>query len=65
MNSAGHRSNILAKGYTAMGAGVFCGADGTYLVEVFGRASAAGSPPAPGGTPPLNPIARPDMGIAC
>jgi uncharacterized protein YkwD len=62
MNSPGHRSNILAVGYTHIGVGVYCGADGSvWLTEVFGRPTAAGSPP-----PPASPwdgrIARPDAG---
>jgi hypothetical protein len=65
MNSAGHRANLLDRGFTQMGAGVFCGPNGTYLVEVFGRFKSQGSPPARPPTPPVNPIARPDLGIAC
>jgi uncharacterized protein YkwD len=65
MNSVGHRANLLDRGFTQMGAGVFCGPTGTYLVEVFGRFKSQGSPPARPPTPPVNPIVRPDLGIAC
>jgi hypothetical protein len=63
MNSSGHRANILAKGFTRVGIGVYCAPGGSlWLTQDFGRPTSAGSPPPAGSTPPLNPIARPDGG---
>ena len=63
MHSDGHRSNILAPGFTRIGIGVYCGSDGSmWLTQNFGRLSTSGSPPPPPPTPPVNPIARPDAG---
>jgi len=63
MNSAGHRSNILAPGFTRVGVGVFCSADGSiWLTEDFGHPSSAGPPQTSSTTPPVDPIARPDSG---
>jgi uncharacterized protein YkwD len=63
MHSDGHRSNILARGFTRVGVGVHCAPDGSlWLTQDFGRNTSAGSPPSGGGTPPVNPVARPDGG---
>ncbi len=65
MNSPGHRSNILAPGFTRIGIGVYCSSDGSmWLTQEFGRPASAGSPPPPPPTPSLNPIARPDAGTS-
>jgi uncharacterized protein YkwD len=63
MHSDGHRANILAPGFTRLGVGVFCSANGSiWLTEDFGHPSAAGPPQTSSTTPPLYPIARPDSG---
>jgi hypothetical protein len=63
MHSDGHRANILAPGFTRVGVGVFCTANGSiYLTQDFGHPSSAGSPQTSSITPPVNPIARPDSG---
>jgi uncharacterized protein YkwD/ribosomal protein L24E len=63
MHSDGHRSNILAPGFTRVGIGVYCRSDGSlWTTQDFARPVAAGSPPLPSGTPPVDPIARPDAG---
>jgi uncharacterized protein YkwD len=63
MHSDGHRSNILAPGFTRIGIGVYCRSDGSmWLTQNFGRLATSGSPPPPPPTPPVNPIARPDAG---
>jgi len=63
MHSDGHRANILAPGFTRVGVGVFCTANGSiYLTQDFGHPSSAGSPQTSSITPPVNPIARPDPG---
>ncbi len=62
MHSDGHRENILARAYDAVGIGVYCAADGTmWATENFGRSVALGPAP-PLSVPPLNPIVRPDTG---
>jgi uncharacterized protein YkwD len=67
MNSSGHRSNILAPGFTRVGIGVYCAPNGSiWLTQDFGRLASSGYPPLPPSTPPVNPIARPDSGsLAC
>jgi uncharacterized protein YkwD len=67
MHSDGHRSNMLSNGFTHVGIGAFCAPDrGIWLTEDFGRLSSQGSPPAGGGTPPVDPVERPDSGnISC
>ncbi len=63
MHSDGHRANILNSGYTRVGVGVFCSPDGSiWMTEDFGHPSNAGAPQPASGTPPVNPIARPDSG---
>ena len=63
MHSDGHRANILAPGFTRVGVGVFCSADGSiYLTQDFGHPSSAGAPQTSSTTPPVDPIARPDSG---
>jgi uncharacterized protein YkwD len=67
MHSEGHRSNILNRGFTRVGIGVYCASNGSlWLTQDFGRNTSAGSPPASGGTPPVNPIVRGDGGsLSC
>jgi hypothetical protein len=63
MHSDGHRSNILAPGFTRVGVGAYCTADGTvYLTEDFGHPTSAGSAQTSSTTPPVDPVARPDSG---
>jgi uncharacterized protein YkwD len=63
MHSDGHRANILAPGFTRMGVGVFCSANGSiWLTEDFGHPSSAGPAQTSSTTPPVDPIARPDSG---
>jgi hypothetical protein len=63
MHSDGHRANILAPGFSRLGVGVFCSANGSiWLTEDFGHPSNAGPPQTSSTTPPLYPIARPDAG---
>jgi uncharacterized protein YkwD len=63
MHSDGHRSNILAPGYTRVGIGAFCSPDGSiWLTQDFAHASSEGPAQTSSGTPPVDPIARPDAG---
>ena len=63
MHSDGHRANILAPGYTRVGIGAYCSADGSiWLTEDFGHAASQGPAQTSSGLPPVNPIARPDAG---
>jgi uncharacterized protein YkwD len=63
MHSDGHRSNILAPGFTRVGVGVFCRADGSiFLTQDFGHPASAGTPQTAAPMPPVDPIARPDSG---
>ncbi len=63
MHSDGHRANILAPGFTRVGVGVFCAADGSmFLTEDFGHPSSSGPAQGSSGTPPVDPVVRPDPG---
>ena len=63
MHSDGHRANILAPGFTRVGVGVYCSANGSiYLTEDFGHPSNAGPAQTSSITPPVDPVARPDAG---
>ncbi len=63
MHSDGHRTNILAPGFTRVGVGVHCSADGSvFLTEDFGHPSSDGAAQTATPTPPVDPIARPDSG---
>jgi len=63
MHSDGHRSNILAPGFTRVGVGAYCTADGSvYLTEDFGHPTSSGAPQTSSTTPPVDPVARPDSG---
>jgi uncharacterized protein YkwD len=63
MHSDGHRTNMLAPGYTRVGVGVYCSASGSlYLTEEFGHPSGAGPAQTSTPTPPVNPVVRPDSG---
>jgi uncharacterized protein YkwD len=63
MHSDGHRANILAPGFTRVGIGVFCKADGSiWMTEDFGHPSSEGPALTSVPTPPLLPIVRPDPG---
>jgi uncharacterized protein YkwD len=63
MHSDGHRANILSPSYSRVGVGVYCSPDGSiWLTQDFGHPSSAGQAPPSSGTPPVNPIARPDSG---
>lgn len=63
MHSDGHRANMLNPGFTRVGIGAYCAPNGSlWLTQEFGRDVAAGSPPPSGGTPPVDPVARPDSG---
>ncbi|HTL83693.1 MAG TPA: CAP domain-containing protein [Acidimicrobiia bacterium] len=63
MHSDGHRSNMLAPGFTAVGIGAYCAPDGSiWLTQEFGRPASAGAPPPSPGTPPVNPVERSDSG---
>ena len=63
MHSDGHRSNILAPGFTRVGVGAFCSSDGSlFLTEDFGHPSSAGAAQTSPATPPVDPVARPDSG---
>ena len=63
MHSDGHRANILAPGFSRLGVGVFCAANGSiWLTEDFGHPSNAGPAQTSSTTPPVDPIARPDSG---
>jgi uncharacterized protein YkwD/ribosomal protein L24E len=63
MQSAGHRANILSPGFSRVGVGVVCSPNGwIWLTEDFGHASSEGPAHPSSGTPPVNPIARPDSG---
>ena len=63
MNSDGHRSNILAPGFTRVGVGVFCSSDGSiWLTEDFGHPTNAGPAQTTPTVPPRDPIVRPDSG---
>jgi uncharacterized protein YkwD len=63
MLSTGHRSNILAPGFTRVGIGVYCRSDGSlFTTQDFARPATSGQPPMASSAPPVNPIARPDAG---
>lgn len=63
MHSDGHRSNILAPGFTHVGVGVYCSPDGSiWLTEDFGHGASEGPPQTTSTIPPVDPIARPDSG---
>jgi cysteine-rich secretory family protein len=63
MHSDGHRANILAPGFSQVGIGVFCKADGSiWMTEDFGHPSSAGPAFTSVPIPPLLPIVRPDAG---
>jgi uncharacterized protein YkwD len=63
MHSDGHRANILSPGFTNIGIGVFCKADGSiWMTEDFGHPSNLGPPYTTAPLPPLLPIVRPDSG---
>jgi len=63
MHSDGHRTNILAPGFSRVGVGAFCSANGSiWLTEDFGHPTAAGPADTSTVTPPLDPIVRPDPG---
>ncbi len=63
MHSDGHRANLLAPGFTRVGVGVHCNADGSvFLTEDFGHPSSAGPAQTGAPTPPVDPIAWPDAG---
>ena len=63
MQSAGHRANILSPGFSRVGVGVVCSANGSiWLTEDFGHASSEGPAHPSSGTPPVDPIVRPDSG---
>jgi uncharacterized protein YkwD len=65
MHSEGHRNDILAPGFTRVGVGAYCGPNGVFLTENFGRPSGSGSIPAAKNWP-VDPVARPDAGtLAC
>jgi uncharacterized protein YkwD len=65
MNSSGHRSNMLHPGFNSVGIGVYCAPDGSmWATQDFGHTASSGSVPGSGGTPPVNPIARPDQGTS-
>lgn len=61
MNSEGHRNDILAPGFTRVGVGAYCGPNGIFLTQNFGRPSGTGTIP-PARNWSVNPIARPDAG---
>ncbi len=67
MMSDGHRSNMLNVGFTHVGIGAYCAPDHSiWLTTDFGRLTSQGAPPPSGGTPPENPIERPDPGtLSC
>jgi uncharacterized protein YkwD len=63
MHSDGHRQNILNPGFTHVGVGVYCSANGSmWLTENFAHPSSAGNPSTGFGVPPVDPVARPDSG---
>jgi hypothetical protein len=63
MHSDGHRANILHPGFTRVGIGVFCKADGSiWMTEDFGRPTSAGQTVTSVPLPPVLPIVRPDSG---
>jgi uncharacterized protein YkwD len=63
MHSDGHRANILAPGFSRVGIGVFCKADGSiWMTEDFGHPTSAGPAITSVPIPPLLPIVRPDSG---
>jgi uncharacterized protein YkwD len=64
MRSDGHRDNLLAPGYTAVGIGVVCRNDGRmWATQIFGIPR--GTPGAPPAATPAEPIVRDDEGPAC
>jgi uncharacterized protein YkwD/ribosomal protein L24E len=67
MHSQDHRDNILSPGFTDVGIGVYCAADGSMWASAdFGRPWSAGQPPPYAGNTPANPVARPDgNNISC
>jgi len=63
MHSDGHRANILAPGFSRIGIGVFCKADGSiWMTEDFGHPASAGPALTSAPLPPVLPIVRPDPG---
>ncbi len=63
MHSDGHRQNILNPGFTHVGVGVYCSANGSmWLTENFGHPTSAGNPSTGYGIPAVDPVARPDSG---
>ena len=61
MHSDGHRNDMLAPGFTRVGIGAYCGPNGIFLTQNFGRPASDGVAPAAKSWP-VNPIARPDSG---
>ncbi len=61
MQSQDHRDNMLSPGFTDVGIGMYCAADGSmWATTEFGRPWSAGQPPPYAGGTPANPVARPD-----
>ncbi|HEX5096541.1 MAG TPA: CAP domain-containing protein, partial [Acidimicrobiia bacterium] len=62
MHSDGHRSNMLSPGFDLVGIGVYCAPNGSmFATTSFGRTMGAGPAPS-AGTPPVDPVVRPDPG---
>jgi uncharacterized protein YkwD len=65
MRSASHRAAMLNSGLNSLGVGAYCSGGTLFVTQDFGTWISRPPPPA-GGTPPVDPIVRPDYrGIGC
>ncbi|MDQ1480555.1 MAG: hypothetical protein QOI44_1416 [Actinomycetota bacterium] len=61
MHSGAHRDNMLSPGFTDVGIGMYCAADGSmWATTDFGRPWSAGQPPPYAGNTAPDPVARAD-----
>jgi uncharacterized protein YkwD len=66
MRSAGHRANMLQRGFDSVGIGVVCSGGRAWATQNFGRRDGSNAPSMSSGTPPEEPIvATRDDGVRC
>jgi uncharacterized protein YkwD len=66
MRSAGHRANMLQRGYDSVGIGVVCSGGRAWATQNFGRLDSSGAPSMSSGTPAEEPIvATRSDGVRC
>ncbi|HZA83803.1 MAG TPA: CAP domain-containing protein [Actinomycetes bacterium] len=66
MRSAGHRANMLQRGFDSVGIGVVCSGGRAWATQNFGRLDGSNAPSMSSGTPPEEPIvATRDDGVRC